>query len=235
MLYLTDESTTGIFTANYKLGIIMMIFVTMFDFAWRPFFLNNAKDPEAKKLFSKVTTIFVVTGSLICLVTSVFLNDIILIFGSSYRTGQYIVPVILLAYLFNGIYVNLMPGIYFKKKTKYLPYITGVAAIANVICNLLLIPHFNMMGAAISTLISYIIMAVCLYFVSQKYYKIDYEIGKILFLIFFVSILISGFYYLDIHNLFFKLLIIVIFVSSVFIVKILKFDSLKQIFVLSKK
>lgn len=235
MLYLTDESTTGIFTANYKLGIIMMIFVTMFDFAWRPFFLNNAKDPEAKKLFSKVTTLFVVTGSLICLVTSVFLNDIILIFGASYRTGQYIVPVILLAYLFNGIYVNLMPGIYFKKKTKYLPYITGVAAIANVICNLLLIPHFNMMGAAISTLISYIIMAVCLYFVSQKYYKIDYEIGKILFLIFFVSILISGFYYLDIHNLFFKLLIIVIFVSSVFIVKILKFDSLKQIFVLSKK
>lgn len=235
MLYLTDESTTGIFTANYKLGIIMMIFVTMFDFAWRPFFLNNAKDPEAKKLFSKVTTLFVVTGSLICLITSVFLNDIILIFGSSYRTGQYIVPVILLAYLFNGIYVNLMPGIYFKKKTKYLPYITGVAAIANVICNLLLIPHFNMMGAAISTLISYVIMAVCLYFVSQKYYKIDYEKGKILFLIFFVSILISGFYYLDIHNLFFKLLIIIIFVSSVFIVKILKFDSLKKIFVLSKK
>ncbi|HRE41098.1 MAG TPA: oligosaccharide flippase family protein [Ignavibacteria bacterium] len=235
MIYLTDESTTGIFTANYKLGIIMMIFVTMFDFAWRPFFLNNAKDPDAKKLFSKVTTLFVVAASLICLVTSVFLNDIIMMFGESYRTGQYIVPIILMAYLFNGLYINMMPGIYFKKKTKYLPYITGAAAIANVIFNFLLIPKFNMIGAAVSTLISYVIMAVSLYFVSQKFYKINYEISKILFLIISVSIFISGFFILDMHNLFLKLLIIVIFVCLIFLVKILRIENIKQIFVLSKR
>jgi len=151
-----------------------------------------------------------------------------------------------MAYLFNGLYINMMPGIYFKKKTKYLPYITGAAAIANVIFNFLLIPKFNMIGAAVSTLISYVIMAVSLYFVSQKFYKINYEISKILFLIISVSIFISGFFILDMHNLFLffildmhnlflKLLIIVIFVCLIFLVKILRIENIKQIFVLSKR
>lgn len=189
LLYLTDDETTGIFTANYKLGIIMMLFVTIFDFAWRPFFLNHAKDPDAKRIFSKVMTLFVAIGCLVTLTTSVFLPEIIQIFGESYRSGFYIVPVILLAYIFNGIYVNLMPGIYFEKKTKYLPLITGIAAVLNVGMNFLLIPIMGMMGAAIATLVSYISMAGGIYIVAQKYYRVDYEYGKIGFL--FISLFAS--------------------------------------------
>lgn len=189
LLYLTDDETTGIFTANYKLGIIMMLFVTIFDFAWRPFFLNHAKDPDAKRIFSRVMTLFIAIGSFVCLVTSVFLPEIIKIFGEGYRSGFYIVPVILLAYLFNGIYVNLMPGIYFEKKTKYLPLITGIAAVLNVGINLLLIPTMGMMGAAIATLASYMSMAAGIYIVAQKFYRIDYEYGKIGFL--FISLFAS--------------------------------------------
>jgi O-antigen/teichoic acid export membrane protein len=197
LLYLTDDETTGIFTANYKLGIIMMLFVTIFDFAWRPFFLNHAKDPDAKRIFSRVMTLFIAIGSFICLVTSVFLPEIIKIFGEGYRSGFYIVPVILLAYLFNGIYVNLMPGIYFEKKTKYLPLITGIAAVLNVGINLLLIPTMGMMGAAIATLASYMSMAAGIYIVAQKFYRIDYEYGKIGFL--FISLFASfgAFLYLE--------------------------------------
>lgn len=183
LLYLTDDKVTGIYTANYKLGIIMMLFVTIFDFAWRPFFLNHAKDPDAKKIFSKVMTLFIAVGSMICLATSVFLPEIIKIFGQDFRSGYYIIPVVLLAYLFNGIYVNLMPGIYFEKKTKYLPLITGIAAGLNVGVNFLLIPVMGMMGAALATLVSYMSMAIGLYIVVQKFYKIDYEYGKIMFLL----------------------------------------------------
>lgn len=193
LLYLTDDRITGIFTANYKLGIIMMLFVTIFDFAWRPFFLNNAKDPNAKNLFSKVMTLFVAAGGLICIATSSFLPEIVRIFGEEYREGYYIVPLILLAYLFNGIYVNLMPGIYFEKKTKYLPLITGISAVVNVGANFALIPPMGMMGAAIATLLSYVTMAVGIYITAQKFYPIKYEYGKIFFI--FVALISSfGFF-----------------------------------------
>lgn len=189
LLYLTDEKTVGIFTANYKLGIIMMLFVTIFDFAWRPFFLNHANEPDAKRIFAKVMTLFVAVGCFVTLTTSVFLPEIIKIFGESYRSGYQIVPLILLAYIFNGIYVNLMPGIYFEKKTKYLPLITGGAALINVLANIVLIPILGMMGSAIATLISYMSMATGLYFVAQKFYHIKYEYGKIitLFITLFAS------------------------------------------------
>jgi O-antigen/teichoic acid export membrane protein len=59
---LTDLNQLGIYQANYKLGIFMMLFVSMFQFAWQPFFLKNAKDPHAKELFAKVFTYFTITG-----------------------------------------------------------------------------------------------------------------------------------------------------------------------------
>jgi O-antigen/teichoic acid export membrane protein len=193
LLYLTDDRITGIFTANYKLGIIMMLFVTIFDFAWRPFFLNNAKDPNAKQLFAKVMTLFIAAGGLICIATSSFLPEIIRIFGEEYREGYYVVPFVLLAYLFNGIYVNLMPGIYFEKKTKYLPLITGISAAVNIGANFALIPSFGMLGAALATLLSYIAMAAGIYITAQKFYPIRYEYGKIFFI--FISLLSSyGFF-----------------------------------------
>ncbi|MDQ3194711.1 MAG: oligosaccharide flippase family protein, partial [Bacteroidota bacterium] len=75
--YLTDDTTVGIYQANYRLGIFMMLVVSMFEFAWRPFFLNNAKDPDAKKIFSKVLTIFVTGASFIFLIITVFINDVV--------------------------------------------------------------------------------------------------------------------------------------------------------------
>ena len=200
LLYLTDEKTVGIFTANYKLGIIMMLFVTVFDFAWRPFFLNHAKEPNAKKIFAKVMTLFIAVGCFVTLTTSVFLPEIVQIFGESYRSGYYIVPLILFAYIFNGIYVNLMPGIYFEKKTKYLPLITGGAALINVLANIALIPLMGMMGSAIATLLSYISMAAGLFFVAQKFYPIKYEYGKIFML--FISLFASFGIFLSLENLF---------------------------------
>ncbi|MCX6162961.1 MAG: oligosaccharide flippase family protein [Ignavibacteriae bacterium] len=184
---LTNDTTVGIFQANYRLGIFMMLFVSMFEFAWRPFFLQNAKEPNAKEIFAKVMTAFVVLMSLVFLILTYFIDDIVSIklpgkghlLGMAYWSGLVIVPVILLAYFFYGIYINLMAGIYIEKKTKYLPYITGGAAVINVAANFLLIPQMNMMGSAIATLLSYIVMAGGIYYWAQKYYYIKYEFGKI--------------------------------------------------------
>ncbi len=105
---LTDVKTVGIYKANYKLGIFMMLFVNMFQYAWQPFFLTNAKEENAKEIFSKVLTYFTIVGSLMLVVLSLFISDIvqinfagISIIGSQYWAGLYIVPIILL-----GIFIQ---------------------------------------------------------------------------------------------------------------------------------
>jgi O-antigen/teichoic acid export membrane protein len=189
--YLTDVKTVGIYNANYKLGIFMMLVVSMFEYAWRPFFLNNAKEPGAKELFAKVLTIFTGAASVVFVILTFTIKDLITIplpykgylIGAKYWEGVIIVPLVLLAYMFLGIYTNLIAGIYIEKKTKYLPLITGLGAFLNVVTCFLLIPAMGIIGSAIATLVSYIAMAVYMYIVAQKFYPVKYETGKVLALL----------------------------------------------------
>jgi len=238
--YLTDDKTVGIYQANYKLGIFMMLVVSMFEFAWRPFFLNNAKDPDAKSIFSKVLTLFVMLSSFFFLIISVFIGDIVKmdlpfgynLIGKAYWAGLSIVPVILFAYLLNGMYVNFMAGIYIEKKTKYLPLITGLGAVSNIIANFILIPKFSYMGAAIATLISYLIMMLGIYYVSNKYYKINYEYKKI-GLIFLSLAITTALYYFVTGSMniswYVKIAFPVIFVLLMLILRIINISSIRKI------
>lgn len=201
--HMTDLSTTGIYGANYKLGIFMMLFVNMFQYAWQPFFLQNAEEKNAKELFSKVLTYFTIAASLILVLVSLFIGDIVRInfFGHTiiqrdFWSGLDIVPVILFGYLFNGLYVIFSAGIFIEEKSIYIPFITGLGALVNVVVNVLLIPPMGMMGAALATLFAYLAMALSLYAVTQKFYKIDYELLKLTKI--FVAILVTGviYYYL---------------------------------------
>ncbi len=183
---LTNDSTLGIYQINYRLGIAMMLIVGMFDYAWRPFFLTNAREPDAKPLFSKVFTYFVLVMLLMFLGVSFFVEDLVRIevfgkhfFHPDYWVGVPIVPWILLGYVFNGAYVVFIAGAYLEKKTKFLPFITGLGAVVNIGVNVLLIPSLGIMGAALATLAAYAVMAITMYFASQKFYQIRYEWKKV--------------------------------------------------------
>lgn len=208
---LTNESVVGIYNANYKLGIFMMLFVSMFQYAWQPFFLNNAKEENAKEIFSKVLTYFVLAGSVVLVGISSFIDVIKFLIGPAFRSGIIIIPIVLLGYLFNGIYINFTAGIFIKEKTKHLPYITGIGALTNIIVNYTLIPYLGMTGAALATLASYFVMALVLFFVMQKFYRIEYEYGKLLRIFISIGIFAAGFYILGGHNLLFKLGLMVLF------------------------
>ncbi len=184
---MTDVSTVGIYQVNYRLGIFMMLIVSTFDFAWRPFFLSHATDPDAKRLFARILTYFVLLMTSVFLVLSFFLDDLVrvpLLSGHSiidekYWSGLSIVPVVLLAYVFLGISNNLVAGIYIEKKTNHLPMITFIGVAVNVGVNIWLIPVLGIMGAAIATFASYSIMALVLYFVVQRFYPVSYELGRL--------------------------------------------------------
>lgn len=235
VLALTDASTLGIYQANYKLGIFMMLFVSMFQYAWQPFFLTNAKEKNAKEIFSKILTLFLLAATFIWIVLTLFVEDLAkfeflpgkTIIGREYLSGLIIVPIILLGYLFHGLYVNFTAGIYIEEKTKYFPMVTGSGAVINVVVNFLLIPIIGIIGAALATLFSYVVMSGGLFYVSQRFYEIKYEykkIGKILFLI----LISASFYYYLIYSIEFifiyKIFFLVGFISLMFLLNILKMN-----------
>ncbi len=229
---LINDDTLGIYTNNYKLGIFMMLIVGMFDFAWRPFFLNHAKDADAKQLFSKVFTYFFIGAMSVFLVISLFIEDIVRIgffgrhfFPSVYWQGVQIVPWVLLAYVFNGAYIVFIVGLYPQKKTKFLPFITGAGALVNIGANFLLIPKIGILGAALATLFSYIVMAVFMYFVSQRFYKVDYEWSKVIKIaglaaLFFLIFRLSNLQPLNAIGIFVKFVLIIGFAAGLVLLKV---------------
>jgi O-antigen/teichoic acid export membrane protein len=245
---LTNEATLGIYRANYKLGIFMMLFVSMFHYAWQPFFLTNAKEENAKNIFSKVLSLFLIFTSFIWIILSLFIEDIASIeflngrtlIGSEYLVGIYIVPIILLAYIFHGLYINFIAGIYLEEKTKYLPIITGIGAAINIVSNFILVPKIGIIGGAISTLISYIAMSIGIFYVSQKFYKINYEFN-IIIKVLSILFLISGIYYYLYFNLYvdfsIKISLLLIYLILMFVLRIIKLKDLKTTLnlILSKK
>lgn len=238
--YLTNEDTVGLYQANYRLGILMMLFVSIYEFAWKPFFLQTAKEVNAKQIFSKIMTLFIFAMCVLFLFLSFYIENIVktplpmrgYILGKDYWSGLSIIPIVLAGYLFYGIYVNLMVGIYVEKKTKYLPFITGLGAIVNVAANFLLIPKFGMTGAAYATLISYIAMTIAIYKTANKFYKIDYEFSKI-YLIFFVTAVTYALYIFTsgtvLHEWYSKILFVIIFFILVFAFKIVTLTDIRNL------
>lgn len=184
---LAGLEATGIYSAGAKLGMFMALLVTAFRFAWHPFFLSTSKQDNAKEVFAKVLTYFTTLASLAFLVLSFFIGDIaqIRLFGATligqeFLAGVRVVPLILLSYVFYGMYVNFMVGIYLKEKTRYLPFITIVGTLANIGVNLLLIPKIGIMGAAWARVTGHLLMCVLLYFFSKRFYPVNYEFGRLL-------------------------------------------------------
>ena len=172
----------GIYSANFKLGVLMTIFIQMFRFASEPFFFGHAKDRNAPALYAKVMTYFVIFCLLIFLGV-MFYMDILQHFvgrnGSDYREGLRIVPIILIANMLYGIVFNLSIWFKLSDKTYYGTIIAIIGSIITLICFFTLIPRIGYMGAAIAHLACYSVMMLVSYFWGQRVFPIPYQIGRI--------------------------------------------------------
>ncbi len=183
---LTDDATVGVYQANYRLGIFMMIAVSIYEYAWRPFFFSRASDPDAKQIFSRVMTYLVLGLSALFLAFVFFVPDVARFelaghhfIHPRYWEGLGIVPVIMAGYFFLGISTNLSAGLYIEKKTKYLPAVNIAGAVFNVGLNYAMIPRFGIAGAAWATFLAYFAMAGLMYVVARRVYPVAYEWGRI--------------------------------------------------------
>ena len=187
--YFFDESTVGIYAASYKIAIIMALLVTAFRFAWHPFFLSISDQPDAKQTYSKILTLFVMVASFLFLMVAMLAPPIlttpffgVTIIPITYQAGLKVIPWILIANIFQGIYVNLVVGIYLEKKTHLSPLLTGIGMIVNLGTNFLLLGVFKMdfTAAGIATMLAYLAQTIAIFLVTRRFYPIRYEYEKLL-------------------------------------------------------
>lgn len=185
---LTDDATVGIYQANYRLGVFMMLVVGMFDLAWRPFFLERESRPreETGPILARVLTYFLVGAGGVFLAVTLFVEDLVALrlFGvelvhPSYWEGLPLVPIILGAYLVNGVYVNFMAQVYFTRRTSLAAYASGLGAAVSLGANFALIPAWGMYGAAWAHVLAYLAMAGYLFRRTQRLDPLPYEYGRL--------------------------------------------------------
>ncbi len=177
----------GIYGANYKLGVLMTLFIQMFRYAAEPFFFAEAEKKNAPQLFARVMNYFVISGLIIFLGVSLFIDVFKYFIGPAYREGLHIVPIILLANLFNGIYYNLAVWYKLTDRTASGALIALGGAAITIALNFLLIPPFGYYGAAWAHLIVYLLMMLASYLWGQKVYFIPYNSSRI-FLYFLMAL-----------------------------------------------
>ncbi len=174
----------GIYGACYKLSIVISLFIQAFKFAAEPFFFSKMKKADAKQSYSSVMTAFVMFLSLVFLVVMCYIDVFQYFMGKEYRIGLAVVPILLMANIFLGIYYNLSIWYKVTDKTKWGAIIAIIGAVVTLIGNYILVPQLSYMGAAITTLVCYVTIAIICYFIGQRYYTINYNVKRCLLYIF---------------------------------------------------
>jgi len=191
------KTSVGMYSACYKLALFMMLFATAYRLGIEPFFFSQSKTKDATKNYAKILDFFVICGALILLVVVVFVDilKIILIPNEAYWEAMKVVPILLLAYLFLGIYHNLSVWYKITDRTKFGAYISVIGAGITLLVNLIFIPSFSYMASAMATLVAYVSMTILSYYFGRKHYLIPYNIKKIgIYLVLAISLSALSFY-----------------------------------------
>jgi len=174
----SKQEAGGIFGACYKFAVFMNLGIQAFRYAAEPFFFSNAQNKNSPALFAKVNHFFVIACCIVLLGVSINMDLFKYMIGENFWLGLPIVPVLLLAYLFLGIYYNMSVWFKLTDKTYYGTLITLVGAIITIAGNYFLIPVAGFMGSAWAALACYAAMTALCYVLGQKNYPIPYWITR---------------------------------------------------------
>ena len=176
-VYLGLESV-GLYGAGYKVGSAISILVLAFNLSWQPYYLKHSNDKNlTKKLMEISYKFFIVLFLCCCLVSMLWplliktnINNYYLV-GPDFWDGGRVIPWVAFGYFFYGLFVLQSPSIYLKNKQLWSPLFWLLGATSNIGLNVVLIPKIGILGAAISSLLSYLIMFICLWYKNQDWLK----------------------------------------------------------------
>lgn len=189
----TNLAQLGIYSACYKLSILMTLFIQAFRYAAEPFFFSYAKNSNAKIIYARVLHYFSIFCVFIFLLVTLYLDFFKYFIGEEFRAGLHVVPILLLANLFLGLYVNLSIWYKLSDRTLMGAVVSLFGAGLTVALNFYWIPQFGYTGSAYATLVCYFAMATLSYFLGQKFYRVDYDVKSVLgYLILGVSLYVAN-------------------------------------------
>lgn len=207
----------GMYGAAYKIGVLMALFIQMFRFAAEPFFFERAKYKNAKETYAFVMKYFIIVMLIVYLGINLYISGFQYIIGRNYRDALIVVPIISMAYLLYGIYINHSIWYKINDLTRYATYITVIGAGITLIVNFIFIPRYGYMASAWAHVISYGSMVALSFLFSIKHYKVNYNMINLLpYFLIAVFMVIFGLFF-NYKNLLSELLIntllIIVFIA----------------------
>lgn len=170
----------GIYGACYKLSIVISLMIQAFRYAAEPFFFSQEKEEGSRALYAKIMTFFVwvLAGTflMVMLYIDLFKHFIP---NEEYWVGLKVVPILLMANIFLGIYYNQSVWYKLSEKTSFGAGLAIFGAIITLVLNMLFIPKYGYMASAWATFACYGSMMVVSYLLGKKYYPVPYEVGKV--------------------------------------------------------
>ncbi|QXP83778.1 oligosaccharide flippase family protein [Methylococcus sp. Mc7] len=176
----TAMEQLGIYGACYKIAILMSLFIQAFRYAAEPFFFSYYRQKDARELYALVMNWFVIACSLIFLGVMLNLGWIQYFVGAKYRAGIGVVPILLMANLWLGVFFNFSIWYKLTEQTRFGTYLTVWGAAVTLALNVYWIPRLGYMGAAWATLACYGSMALLSYVLGRRFYPVRYDLKRIL-------------------------------------------------------
>ena len=213
------KTEVGAYSACYKLGLFMVLFRAAYTLGIEPFFFSHAKNKNAPQTYATITKYFVIFGSLMSLTIIIFADvlKVLLLDNKNYWAAMKVVPLIVFANFFLGIYTNLSVWYKLIDKTKIGAYISIIGAVVTLVFNFILIPKMSYYGSAIATILAYGTMMILSYYLGRNKYPIPYDFKKIMSFL-TISILFSAIcFYLPFVRNHFLMKIGFLFVFLIFI------------------
>ena len=207
----TSTAEVGLYSVGYNFGMIMLFIVGTINTAWSPFFYNiNSSNDEktAKAQIARLTTYWFMVCGFCCLCLCVLGPTLLQVMAAkNFEKASAVIPVIAITFFIHGMYFMSVNSIFLKKKTKILPFVSGISAAINIGLNIILIPKYGMMGAAYATLISFTALFIMVYAYSRTIYKVEYEYSRFLIFLGILVISAASVFYVPVVNLFTQLII----------------------------
>lgn len=175
-------AAAGVYSAGYTAGLVITaVAVAPFTLAWGAAYWEIAKSDDARRVFSRVLTAFVVVATFAAVGLGAIGTDAIrILLGAQFEAGRFVVPFSAFSSVLYGVYTILTTGLNLESQTRWLPLTMAAAALGNLGLNLVLVPPLGFMGAAVASVFSYAQLAITSGWVSQRYYPVAWDYPRVL-------------------------------------------------------
>ena len=195
----------GIYGAASKIAMIMAMFTQAFRFAYEPFVFGRSKEKDSREMYAQAMKFFIIFTLLAFLAVMFYLDILRHVIGRDYWDGLRVVPIVMAAEIFMGIYFNLSFWYKLIDETRWGAYFSLTGCIILILMNIFLVPQYGYIACAWAGFTGYGVAMLLSYFVGQKKYPIQYDLKAIGMYVLLAAVLYVAAEYVSIDNIYLRM------------------------------